>query len=241
MLVDELREIGLDDAELDEHGYVYATLPGAGRRTRRWSGCSPTWTRARTRPAAGVEPLVHRDYDGGVVELPRAGTVLDPADDAGAGRQGRATTSSPPAATRCWAPTTRPGWRRSWPPSPTSPRTRSCRGRRCGSASRPTRRSAQGALLFDYERFGAVCAYTLDGSQPGELQDETFSAAEITLTIDGVDVHPGWATGKLVNAARLAARVLAALPADTLTPETTADREGFVHPYAVEAPPAARW
>jgi tripeptide aminopeptidase len=99
----------------------------------------------------------------------------------------------------------------------------------------PDEEIGEGATLFDVERFGAVCAYTLDGSQPGELQDETFSGIEIVLTIDGVDVHPGWATGKLVNAAKLAGRVLAALPADRLSPETSADREGFVHPYDVVA------
>jgi tripeptide aminopeptidase len=87
-----------------------------------------------------------------------------------------------------------------------------------------------GATRFDIERFGATCAYTLDGSQPGELQDETFSAKGVTVTFTGVDVHPGWATGKLVNAARLAGRFLAALPPE-LSPEATADREGFVHPY----------
>jgi tripeptide aminopeptidase len=87
-----------------------------------------------------------------------------------------------------------------------------------------------GASLFDVEGFGARCAYTVDGSELGELTDETFSALEVNLTVRGVDVHPGQATGKLVNALRLATRIVAALPADTLTPETTSDREGFIHP-----------
>ncbi len=91
-----------------------------------------------------------------------------------------------------------------------------------------------GATRFDLERFGATCAYTLDGSQPGELQDESFSAIGITVTFTGVDVHPGWATGKLVNATRLAGRFLAALPPE-LTPEATRDREGFLHAYEVDA------
>jgi tripeptide aminopeptidase len=95
-----------------------------------------------------------------------------------------------------------------------------------------------GASLFDIERFGAACAYTIDGSELGELQDETFTASEAIITITGVDVHPGQATGKLVNALRLAARIVAALPADRLTPETTADREGFIHPYDLQGTPA---
>ena len=89
-------------------------------------------------------------------------------------------------------------------------------------------------MVADVEAFGAVCAYTLDGSDLGELQDETFAAEEVALTIHGVDAHPGWAKDKLVNAARLAGEVLAALPAD-LTPERTDGRDGFIHPYDVQA------
>ena len=95
----------------------------------------------------------------------------------------------------------------------------------------PDEEIGEGATLFDVERFGARCAYTLDGSEIGELQDETFSAASAILTVRGVEVHPGQATGKLVNALRLAAQIVAALPSATLTPETTADREGFIHPH----------
>jgi tripeptide aminopeptidase len=94
----------------------------------------------------------------------------------------------------------------------------------------PDEEIGEGATLFDLPRFAARCAYTLDGSELGELQDETFSAYEVSITIRGVEVHPGQATGKLVNALRLAARIIAALPADTLTPETTSGREGFIHP-----------
>ena len=78
-----------------------------------------------------------------------------------------------------------------------------------------------------------VAAYTSPlaealGSSLGEIQDETFSALEATITVTGVDAHPGYATGILVNAARVAARIVAALPQDRLTPETTSGREGFV-------------
>jgi tripeptide aminopeptidase len=95
----------------------------------------------------------------------------------------------------------------------------------------PDEEIGEGATLFDIERFGARCAYTLDGSDIGELQDETFSAYEVVLTVRGVEVHPGQATGKMVNALRLAARIVAALPADTLAPETTGGRDGFIHPH----------
>jgi tripeptide aminopeptidase len=98
----------------------------------------------------------------------------------------------------------------------------------------PDEEVGHGATLFDIERFAAHCAYTLDGSELGELQDETFSAVEAILTVRGVDVHPGQATGKLVNALRLAARIVAALP-PTLTPEMTSGRDGFIHPFEMRA------
>jgi tripeptide aminopeptidase len=101
----------------------------------------------------------------------------------------------------------------------------------------PDEEIGEGATLFDLERFGALCAYTIDGSEIGELQDETFTAAQAILSIEGVDVHAGQATGKMVSALRLAARIVAALPAG-LAPETTSGREGFIHPHELTATPA---
>jgi tripeptide aminopeptidase len=98
----------------------------------------------------------------------------------------------------------------------------------------PDEEIGEGATLFDIPGFGAQCAYTMDGSEVGEVQDETFSADEVTATIRGVDVHPGQATGKLVNALRLAAQIVAELPDQTLTPETTSGRDGFIHPYGLD-------
>jgi tripeptide aminopeptidase len=95
----------------------------------------------------------------------------------------------------------------------------------------PDEEIGEGATLFDIKGFGALCAYTMDGSEIGEFTDETFSAKEVVITVEGVDVHPGHATGKLVSALRLAAEIVASLPSDRLTPDTTSEREGFIHVY----------
>jgi tripeptide aminopeptidase len=229
LLVDELRAIGLEDAEMDSGGFTFATLPGDGPVVGLLAHVDTTPEVS----GAGVEPLVHRAYDGGAISLPRDGTVLDPATmpvlagkaghdivtasgDTLLGADDKAGVAEIMAAVAHLAahpelprPTLRVGFT-------------------------PDEEIGLGATRFDLERFGARCAYTLDGSQPGELQDETFSAVGMTVTFHGVDVHPGWATGKLVNATRLAARFLAALPPE-LTPERTQDREGFVHAYEVDA------
>jgi tripeptide aminopeptidase len=225
LLVDELKEAGLDDASVDAGGFVFATLPGDGATVGLLAHVDTT----PEVPGAGVAPIVHRRYDGGTIELPRNGTVLDPADmpvlagkaghdivtssgDTLLGADDKAGVAAIMAAVAHLAA------------NPDLPRPTL----RVGFT--PDEEIGLGATRFDLERFGATCAYTLDGSQPGELQDESFSAKAITVTFTGVDVHPGLATGKLVNAARLAGRFLAALPPE-LSPEATADREGFVHPH----------
>jgi tripeptide aminopeptidase len=236
MLVAELLELGLDNAELDEHGDVYATLP-ATVEGAPVIGLIAHMDTSPDAPGAGVTPIVHRDYNGGVIELPRDRTRLDPASmpalaakrghdivtasgDTLLGADDKAGVAAIMAGVRHLAghpelprPTLRIGFT-------------------------PDEEIGEGATLFDLERFSARCAYTLDGSEIGELQDESFTAVEVTLTIRGVDIHPGFATGKLVSALRLAARIVAELPSDRLTPDTSSGREGFIHPYELTASPA---
>jgi tripeptide aminopeptidase len=238
VLVAELREAGLLDAELDEHGYVMATLDGAGRPDHGpVIGLIAHLDTSPDAPGTGVEPIVHRQYPGGVLELPRDGTRLDPATmpeleakqghdivtssgDTLLGADDKAGVAAIMAAVAHLAA------------HPELPRPT------LRVAFTPDEEIGEGATLFDIERFGARCAYTIDGSELGELQDETFSAVEAIITVHGVDVHPGQATGKLVNALRLASQIIAALPSDRLTPETTEGREGFIHPYELAGTPA---
>lgn len=92
----------------------------------------------------------------------------------------------------------------------------------------------KGTLHLDPADLGAVVGYTLDGQGTGEVEGETFSADKATITITGVNIHPGFAKGKMVNAVRLAGLFLERLPRRTLTPETTDARQGFIHPYLIE-------
>jgi tripeptide aminopeptidase len=232
LLVDELQAAGLRDAALDGNGYVTATLPSTAGDDAPVIGLVAHMDTSPDAPGAGVEPLVHHDYDGAPIALPRNGTVLDPADmPALAGKVGHDLVTSS-GDTLLGADDkagvaeimTAVSHLAAHPELP-RPTLRIC--------FTPDEEIGEGATLFDVERFGAFCAYTIDGSEVGELQDETFTAAEVRLTIDGVDIHPGFAKGKLVNAARLAAQVVAALPGDRLTPETTEGREGFIHVFEI--------
>jgi tripeptide aminopeptidase len=99
----------------------------------------------------------------------------------------------------------------------------------------PDEEVGRGADRFDVERFGAACAYTLDGGARGELEIESFSADAVTVTFHGFNTHPGYAKGRMVNAVRIAGEFIAALPADRLSPETTDGYDGYLHPYVVDA------
>jgi len=225
LLADELGQLGLTDVAQDGNGYVTATLPGTGPTV----GLIAHLDTSPDAPGAGVAPLVHRRYGGDVIELPREGTRLDPAampellgkvghdlvtasGDTLLGADDKAGVAIIMAALAQLSA------------DPELPRTRL---RICFT---PDEEIGEGATLFDIPGFGAHCAYTIDGSELGELQDETFSAQEAIVTVEGIDVHPGQATGKLVNALRLASEIISELPPD-LTPERTAERQGFIHVY----------
>jgi tripeptide aminopeptidase len=232
LLVGELIALGLEDAELDEHGYVYATLPATVAGTPVIGLLAHVDT-SPDAPASGVVPLVWNDYDGGVIALPNWGTKLDPATmseladkrghdivtssgDTLLGADDKAGVAAIMAAVVYL--TAHPEL-----PRPT-----------LRIAFTPDEETGQGAKLFDIPRFGARCAYTVDGSTIGELQDESFTAVEVRINIEGVGVHPGWAKGKLVSALRLASQIVTGLPRDRLTPETTSGREGFIHPISIQ-------
>jgi len=237
LLVAELHDAGLSDAAVDEHCYVTATLePSQAVPGAPTIGLLAHIDTSPDAPGAGVEPLVHRGYGGGVIELPREGTRLDPeampelapknghdivssSGDTLLGADDKAGMAEIMAAVAHLAA------------HPELPRSR------IRVAFTPDEEIGQGPKLFDIGAFGALCAYTLDGSDLGFVEHESFSAIEAIVGIEGIDVHAGHATGKLVNALRFAAQMVAALPSDRLTPETTSGRDGFIHPYSIAGTP----
>ncbi|HEY7732430.1 MAG TPA: tripeptide aminopeptidase PepT, partial [Gaiellaceae bacterium] len=219
LLLGELRELGLDDAELTEHGYVLATLPGAAPDGPVVALLAHVDVSPEA-PGAGVAPLVHREYDGGRLELPGDPTVaLDPAElPELAARVGHDLVTSD--GTTLLGADDKAG-------------VAEIMAAVAYLAGRPDERRAtvrvaftvdeeigKGTEHFDLGRFAADVAYTFDGSGRGELELETFSAYQATVTIRGKAVHPGTAKGKLVNGVKLAAELVASLPSDRLSPET---------------------
>jgi tripeptide aminopeptidase len=224
LLVEELHELGLADAHVTEHGYVFATLPGVEGPT---VGLLAHVDVSPDAPAAGIDPQVHEDYGGGELVaglspetsallgersghdiVTSDGTTLLGADD----KAGIAEIMAAVA----WLVA-----------HPDVPRAKA----RIGFTV--DEEIGRGVDHFDLEAFAADFAYTLDGSVVGEIENETWSALELKVTFHGVVVHPGTAKGKLVNPIKAAARFVASLPPDSLSPETTEGREGFVHPTEI--------
>jgi tripeptide aminopeptidase len=231
MLLQELRELGLEDVRLTEASAVFAGLSGT-------SGAPVVGLIAHvdTTPdvlGAGVQPLVHEAWDGAPIALPGDGRqVLDPERlPELAARVGHDIVTSD-GTTLLGADykagiaeiMTAVAYLVRHPEKPRAP---------IRIAFTVDEEVGRGAEEFDLDDFGADVAYTLDGSGVGELEVETFSAKSIRISIRGLSVHPGSAKGKLVNAVKLAAELVTSLPADRLSPETTEGREGYVHPHRI--------
>jgi tripeptide aminopeptidase len=233
LLRDELEEIGLEDVRLDEFGYVYGSLPGVESAPAigliAHVDTSPDVT------GTSVDPQVHRGYDGGRIELPAdPSVILDPAELPLLAKKVGHDIVSTDGTTLLGADdkagvaeiVAAVAYLKQNPDLEHAPI------RVCFTVDEEV---AGGADHLELERYGAKFAYTLDGSELGEIEAETFNATKVTITIRGRSTHPGTAKGQLVNAAKLAADLVAGLPRDSRSPETTEEREGFVHPTKISA------
>lgn len=234
MLAEELRAMGIKDAEADARGIVMGTVPAtAGVKAPAIAWVAHVDTSPET-SGKDVKPQVHRNYDGKDITLPgdrtrvirvadnpelndlhgktiitTDGTTLLGADD----KAGVAVIME--AAAHLMA----------HPEVPHGP------VRVCFTCDEEI---GHGVDHVDLKKLGAVCAYTLDGSGQGEIDVETFSADLALITVTGVNIHPSIGKGRMVNAVRLAGMFLDRLPQRVLSPETTDGRDGFLHPYKIE-------
>jgi tripeptide aminopeptidase len=235
-LVQELRSIGLEDAERDEHGYVMASIPATSKKTNvPVVGFIAHVDTSPEADGANVKPIIHRNWQGADIVLPdEPGTVLRVKDNPSlAGQKGNDIVTA--SGKTLLGADNKAGvaevvaaaeYLMQHPEIPHG-------AIRVGFT--PDEEVGGGTKFFDVERFGAFCAYTVDGEELGEVEMETFSADSMTVTFEGFNTHPGFAKGKMINSIKIAGEFLARLPKDRLSPETTEKREGFVHPYVVEA------
>ena len=234
LLQRELLGMGITNATTDEYGYVYATIPSNSTKGNMPAICF--CSHVDTAPdcsGTNVKPIYHRYYDGNDIVLPddssqvltlanspylkqhinhgvitASGLTLLGADD-----KAGITAIMEAALFFIQNPAVKHG--------------------DIKILFTPDEEVGQGTAKIDMQKLGASFGYTLDGGEAGSFEDETFSADASTITINGVITHPGYAKNKLVNALKIAGEILAALPINEWSPETTDGREGFVHPVAV--------
>lgn len=228
LLERELRELGLDDAELTEHGYVFATVPG---RTGPTVGLIAHMDTSQDESGANVQPQVVENWDGSDIVLAGDSDKVLRAEENPilAARVGHDIVTTD--GTTLLGADDKAG-------------VAEIMGAVAYLVAHPELEHAplrigftvdeevgRGVDHFDIDAFGADFAYTLDGAEVGRIDDETFSASEVRIRIEGLSVHPGTSKGKMVNAIKLGAQLLERLPQDERSPETTEGRTGFIHPH----------
>ena len=226
-LVDELKALGLADAFVDEHCYVYATLPATpGSENAKPLGLIAHMDTTDDAPGENVNPQIHENYDGGKVVLPATGAVLDPAVFPFLTEMKGQTLITTDGATLLGADD-KAGVAEIMTALERIITEKRPHGKLCIGFT-PDEEIGEGASLFDVPNFGAAYAYTVDGEDVGEISYENFNAAAAVVTVHGFSVHPGSAKNTMINAQNVAMEFHAALPAFD-RPEHTEGREGFFH------------
>ena len=226
-LVQELKDLGLTDAHVDEHCYVYATLPATpGQESAKPLGFIAHMDTADDASGENVNPQIHPNYDGGKVVLPATGTVLDPAQFPFLTEMKGQTLITTDGSTLLGADD-KAGVSEIMTMLERVIAEKRPHGKLCIGFT-PDEEIGEGASLFDVAGFGAAYAYTVDGEDAGEISYENFNAAAAVVTVHGFSVHPGSAKNTMINAQNVAMEFHAALPAFS-RPEHTEGREGFFH------------
>jgi tripeptide aminopeptidase len=235
-LTSELRQLGLDDAAMDEYGYVTASIPPTTTKEGVPTiGFIAHVDTSPEMPGAGVRPIVHRQYDGRDLVLPDDPTVVLRLSEipALASQIGHDIVTA--SGTTLLGADNKAGVAEIMTAAAYLVAHPEIPHGRIRVAFTPDEEVGRGTLHFDVPAFGADYAYTMDGGSRGEIEIESFSADAITVTFHGFNTHPGYAKGRMVNSIRVAASFIDALPRETLSPETTDGLDGFVHPYVVQA------
>lgn len=233
LLASELRDMGLKDAHMDEHGYVYATIPAnTAKKVPVICFCSHMDT-APDCTGKDVKPQVVKNYQGGDIVLPgdKTQVIRVSAYPALADQIGNDIVTTD--GTTLLGADDKAGVAEIMDAAKFLIDNPQIKHGAIKILFTPDEEIGRGVDKVDLKKLGADFGYTLDGSTAGNLEDETFSADGATIEIQGVSAHPGFAKGHMEHAIKIASRIVDALPKDTCSPETTENREGFVHPTAI--------
>jgi tripeptide aminopeptidase len=234
VLVEELLSMGLEDAHLDSYGYVYATIPAnSTKNVPVICFCSHMDTSPDC-SGLNVKPIIHRNYQGQDLVLPDDESLIlkmSEHKDLKAQIGNDIVTAS---GTTLLGADNKAGLAEIMEAAAFIVANPDIKHGEIKILFTPDEEIGRGVDHVDLKKLGADYAYTVDGETCGSIEDETFSADGAVLTIYGVSSHPGFARGKMQSAIKILSEVIQALPKDTLSPESTSGKEGFVHPVGME-------
>lgn len=231
-LANELLAMGLKDAQMDDYGYVTATLPSNTNKSVPVIGFIAHVDTSPAVSGANVNPIIHKNYQGDDIILPKDGQVIRVEDNPDLKNMFGFDIITSDGSTLLGADN-KSGVAEIMDAVNyllTHPEVKHGTIKVCFT---PDEEVGRGTEKFDVDKFGAKYAYTVDGQTRGEIEIETFSADALFITFRGKNIHPGYAKGKLINSIKIASRFIDSLPKDRLSPETTDGREGYVHPFII--------
>ena len=233
LVAQELRDLGLADAHMDEHGYVYATLPAnTGKTVPVICFCSHMDTSPDC-TGKDVKPQIVRNYQGGDIVLPADPSQVIRAADNPALKDQIGSDIVTTDGTTLLGADNKAGVAEIMDAVQVLIANPQIKHGVIKILFTPDEEIGRGADKVDLNKLDAAFGYTIDGESAGHLEDETFSADGVTIAIQGVSIHPGFAKGKMEHALKIASRIVDRLPKD-IAPETTDGREGFLHPVGLQ-------
>ncbi len=230
ILVEELAQLGIDDAQLDEHGYVYATIPSnTSKQVPVICFCAHMDT-APDSSGTGVKPIVHEQYDGNDIVLPDDPTQVISSEDHPYLKEKIGEDIITASGTTLLGADDKAGVAIIMDVATFLLSHPEVKHGTIKILFTPDEEIGRGVDKVDMQKLGAEFGYTLDGGERGSIEDETFSADGVSIVVNGVSAHPGYAKDKLVSALKIVAEFVDSFPKDSYSPETTEGREGFFHP-----------
>ncbi len=233
LLVQELHDMGLTDAELDEYGYVYATIPAnTSKKVPVICLCSHMDT-APDCSGAGVKPIVHQKYQGQDLVLPDDPSIVIRESEHEDLKHQHGNDIVTASGTTLLGADNKAGIAAIMDAAHILVNHPQLKHGKIRLLFTPDEEIGRGVDKVNLKKLGAKYGYTIDGETAGSIEDETFSADGATVVIHGVSAHPGFAKGKMEHAMKIAGKILAKLP-DRFSPEHTEGRQGFLHPTFIE-------
>jgi tripeptide aminopeptidase len=233
VLVAELLDLGVTDAHLDEHGYVYATIPSnTDKKVPVICFCSHMDTSPDC-SGKNVKPIIHENYQGQDLVLPDDNSVVLKMKEHADLKDQIGNDIITASGTTLLGADNKAGLAEIMEASAFLMQNPEFKHGTIKILFTPDEEIGRGVDKVDLEKLGADFAYTVDGETLGSIEDETFSADGAVLTIKGVSAHPGFAKGKMESAIKILSDIISSLPAECLSPESTELKEGFIHPVGI--------